>query len=211
MASQAKSHTSLTLNPNKSFVPLEKRGGYNPLLRNKMNNPLALKTCKSMTHRDNSPNTNNKDRSFRYKSESSNTIDRSFSTSNLNYYSPFSTITMTNNHLLNNSIDVSVYYTKRQQVAIPSYQPYIKIDKKLPNKVQEQILEVQKWMRTKAEEGHLMVESVELNQFLEGNIQVIKKLEQYGVIHTTVRQFGNKKQVFHSLNLDLISHESILW
>lgn len=95
-------------------------------------------------------------------------------------------------------------------MAIPVYQPYIKVDK-FTTKVQEQFLNVQKWMRSQAEEGYLMIETQDLLTFLEGNAQFITKLEQNGIIHTTMRQFGSKKQVFHSLNLDLISHECLLW
>ena len=56
-----------------------------------------------------------------------------------------------------------------------------------------------------------MIENQELLQITQNNIQLIQKCEKYGIIHTTKRQFGNKEQLFHSLNLDLISHESILW
>ena len=162
-----------------------------------------------MSEKDNSPTGLRKDRSFRYKSESSNTIDRSFSTTTLNYYCPFSTVTPTYMHKSTHLEDI--YYTKRHQVAIPVYQPYIKVDKKLTNKVQADIFEVQKWMRGQAEEGNLMIERPEFDKFIKHNHQLLTKLEQYGVIHTTIRQFGNKSQTFHSLNLDLISHESLLW
>lgn len=94
---------------------------------------------------------------------------------------------------------------------IPVYQPFVNIDKKFPAKVENQILEIQKIMRAFAEDGILMVENKDLLAKIDGNHQIISKCESNGVILTTQRQFGDKKQYFHSLNLDLISHESILW
>lgn len=135
-------------------------------------------------------------------------VNRSFTTGNQNYYSPFNTITVT---CLNTNIDTSVYCTKRQQVVIPTYQPYIMADKKLATKHENQIFEVQRYLRALAEEGNLMVESAELLNKMQNNVSLVRKCEKSGIIHTTKRQFGNKEQTFHSLNLDLISHESILW
>lgn len=100
---------------------------------------------------------------------------------------------------------------KNKQVKIPFYQPFVKVERKLPSKIENKILDVQKILRASAEEGILMVENKELLAQLGHNPQIIKTCEDYGIIHTTYRQFSTKKQVFHSLNLDIISHESILW
>ena len=167
---------------------------------------MALKSSKSLQSNDDNE-CGYKDRS-RQKSDSSININRSFTAGGQSYYSPFTTITLT---CLNSNIDISVYCTKRQQVVIPIYQPYIMVDRKVTSKMENQIFEIQKMLRALAEDGNLMVENQELLKMVQNNIQLIQKCEKYGIIHTTKRQFGNKEQIFHSLNLDLISHESILW
>ena len=149
-----------------------------------------------------------RDRNTRNKSDSHLNPNRSFTSGGLNYYSLFSTVTVT---CYNTNIDTSLYNTKKHQVVIPVYQPFVKVERKFPTKIENQILEVQKILRNAAEEGILMIEGKELLKKLNNNTQLIKTCEDYGVIHTTYRQFSTRKQIFHSLNLDLISHESILW
>jgi hypothetical protein len=201
-------NASLTLNPAKSFIPKEKRPVTNPLFnKTAVSNPLALKTSKSAQSRDDTADNSNRGRNQRHKSDTLTNPNRSF-TSGGQYYSPFNTITFT---CLTTNIDTSLYCTKKQQVVIPVYQPFVKVDRKFTSKLENQLLEVQKLLRSAAEEGNLMLESSDLLNMIDNNHQLIKKCENNGIIHTTHRQFGNKKQVFHSLNLDLISHESILW
>ena len=198
---------SLTLNPSKTFIPLEKRNSNTPyFLKGNIGKPFALRSSKSLQANDEIEGSW-KDMSY-HKSDSGINTNKSYSTWGQNYYSPFTTIALT---CSNTNIDTSVYCTKRQQVVIPMYQPYVMVDIKGNNKIENQILDVQKMLRSLAEEGHLMIETEELLQKLQNNIQLIKKWEKYGVIHTIKRQFGNKEQLYHSLNLDLISHESILW
>lgn len=201
-------NASLTLNPSKSFIPKEKRPVNNPLFnKTTVSNPLALKTSKSAQARDDTGESSTRGRNQRHKSDTLTNPNRSF-TSGGQYYSPFNTITFT---CLTTNIDTSLYCTKKQQVVIPVYQPFVKVDRKFTSKLENQLLEVQKLLRAAADEGNLMIESSDLLNMIDNNHQLIKKCENNGIIHTTHRQFGNKKQIFHSLNLDLISHESILW
>lgn len=166
-------YSNLSLHPSKSFFPPEKRNVNNPLfMKGTVSNPLALKSCKSAQANDEPPEPKMRDRNMRHKSDSSANINRSFTSGGQNYYSPFNTITIT---CLNTNIDTSVYCTKRQQVVIPIYQPFIKVDRKLPTKMENQILEVQKILRAAAEEGNLMIESRELLHMLHDNSQLIKK------------------------------------
>lgn len=205
----SKNNTSLSLNSAKMFIPQDKRG-QNPLYnRNYLSQPSALKTSQSVQFNENLAGSITKDKSLRNKSDSQLNSNRSFTSFGQNfYYSPFNTITIT---CVNTNIDTSVYCTKKQQVVIPVYQPFVKVDRKFPAKIEEQVINIQKILRVAAEEGTLMIENKELLKLIDDNSQLIKICEDHGVIHTTHRKFDNKKQVFHSLNLDLISHESILW
>lgn len=121
----------------------EKRNATNPLYNNNfLSYPLALKTSKSAQSRDDFNEHKGKDRGIRQKSDSLiNTV----------------TVTCTSTN-----IDTSLYCTKKQQVVIPVYQPFIKVDKKIPAKVENHILEVQKILRAFAEDGNLMIENREL-------------------------------------------------
>lgn len=202
-----------------ALAPQEKRNLNNPLYNSgNLSYPLALKSSKSAQSRDDLHENKSKDRNTRHKSDSL-----------------INTVTVTST---STNIDTSLYCTKKQQVVIPVYQPFVKVDKKLPTKIENQILDVQKILRSYAEEGNLMIENRELVDIIMDKCkladtpekgtsamnktapsislvdkakQLINKCEKEGVVHTTHRQFGNKKQIFHSLNLDLISHESILW
>jgi hypothetical protein len=109
------------------------------------------------------------------------------------------------------SVDYTPYYDGGSQMSIPMYQPYVKIAKTVPQSLHDQIFELQQAMRKKAEEGHLMIEEGELEQLVGEGPELFRQCEQYGIIHTIERQFGNRKQIYHSLKMEVISLESIIW
>lgn len=165
-------NTSLSLNSAKMFIPQDKRG-QNPLYnRNYLSQPSALKTSQSVQLNDTSAGSIIKDKNLRNKSDTQLNSNRSFTSFGQNfYYSPFNTITIT---CVNTNIDTSVYCTKKQQVVIPVYQPFVKVDRKFPGKIEEQVINIQKILRVAAEEGTLMIENKELLKLIDDNSQLIK-------------------------------------
>jgi uncharacterized protein YlaI len=59
----------------------------------------------------------------------------------------------------NSSVDYTPYYDGSSTMSIPIYQPYVKIDMNVPQKLHNQVLLIQQVMRAKATEGNLMIES----------------------------------------------------
>ena len=109
------------------------------------------------------------------------------------------------------SVDYTPYYDGSSSMNIPLYQPYVKVEKKVPQKLHTQIFEIQQVLRSKAAEGQLMIESKELSELTGQGQELFEQCEQYGIIHNTERQFGNYRQVFYSLKMEIISLESIIW
>lgn len=102
------------------------------------------------------------------------------------------------------SVDYTPYYDGGSQMTIPMFQPHVKIVGK------EQGLE--KIMRQKAAEGHLMIESNDLKAFTGEGTDFFTQCETMGIIHKIERQFGYQKQVlYYCLKLEVISLESIIW
>ena len=77
----------------------------------------------------------------------------------------------------NSSVDYTPYYDGRNQIIIPILQPYVRADSnlKIPQQLQSQIFEIQQIMRAKAEDGNLMIESSELLELVNGDIQTVNK------------------------------------
>lgn len=62
------------------------------------------------------------------------------------------------------SVDYTPYYDGSSTMSIPIYQPYVQIEKNVPQKLHNQVFRIQQVMRAKAIEGNLMIESTELSE-----------------------------------------------
>lgn len=73
------------------------------------------------------------------------------------------------------SVDYTPYYDGSSMMTIPLYQPYVKLEKNVPQKLHNQILKIQKTFRCKATEGNVMIDTNELSLLTNEGPELFKK------------------------------------
>jgi len=73
------------------------------------------------------------------------------------------------------SVDYTPYYDGSSHMTIPLCQPYVKIEKNVPQQLHTQVFNLQQAMRTRAAEGHLMIEAGELNGLINESFELLKQ------------------------------------